>query len=68
MHVLMKDSHIPDFITTGDRGIITILERFRLDMNDEEAVQHFQSLMTDSTNAYTPKLMEAIHTAATLAR
>jgi phosphatidylinositol 3-kinase len=65
MHVLMKDSHIPDFITTGDRGIITILERFRLDMTDEEAVQHFQALMTDSTNALMPKAMETAHAFAT---
>jgi phosphatidylinositol 3-kinase len=65
MHVLMKDSHIPDFVTTGDRGIITILERFRLDMTDEEAVQQFQALMTDSTNALMPKIGEKIHEWAT---
>jgi phosphatidylinositol 3-kinase len=68
MHVLMKDSHIPDFIATGDRGIITILERFRLDMTDEEAVQHFQALMADSTNALMPRLMDVAHEVATRGR
>ena len=68
LHTLMKDSHIPDFETTGERGIVTVLERFRLDLTDEEAVQHFQRLMTDSTNALMPKLVEIGHTIATMAR
>jgi phosphatidylinositol 3-kinase len=65
MHSLMKDSNIPDFVTTGERGIITLLERFRLDMTDEEAVQHFQGLMIDSTNALMPKVAEVAHSWAT---
>ena len=68
MHTLMKDSNIPDFETTGERGIITVMERFRLDMTDEEAVQHFQELMMASTTALMPKLVEMGHKVATWAR
>ena len=36
MHILMKDAHIPDFVETGDSGIRTVQQRFRMDMTDEE--------------------------------
>jgi phosphatidylinositol 3-kinase len=68
MHVLMKDAHIPDFEKAGERGIMTIAERFRMDMSDEEAVQYIQQLIMDSVTALMPKLMETIHAAATAAR
>ena len=54
LHVLMKDAYIPDFMKTGDSGIAVIQERFGLDMSDEEAVQHFQTLMGDSVSALMP--------------
>ena len=40
----------------AERGINVLLERFRLDMTDEDAVQHFQDLMDESVTSLMPKL------------
>jgi phosphatidylinositol kinase/protein kinase (PI-3 family) len=40
---------------------LQLQEKFRLDLDDEEAVQFFQSLINDSVSALFPQVVETIH-------
>lgn len=40
---------------------VQLQEKFRLDLDDEEAVQFFQSLINDSVSALFPQMVETIH-------
>lgn len=40
---------------------LQLQEKFRLDLDDEEAVQFFQSLINDSVSALFPQMVETIH-------
>ena len=42
-------------------GLVQLQEKFRLDLDDEEAVQFFQSLINDSVSALFPQMVETIH-------
>jgi phosphatidylinositol 3-kinase len=42
-------------------GLVQLQEKFRLDLDDEEAVQFFQSLIKDSVSALFPQMVETIH-------
>ena len=36
-------------------------DKFRLDMNEEQAVQYLQNLIDESIKAFIPELMERFH-------
>jgi len=58
---LMVNSTIPDIALEPDKVVWKVQEKFRLDLNDEEAIQHFQGLINESVNALFPQVMEKIH-------
>ncbi|BBN17072.1 phosphatidylinositol 3-kinase [Marchantia polymorpha subsp. ruderalis] len=58
---LMAGANIPDIASDPEKGILKIQEKFRLDLDDEEAVQFFQSLINDSVSALFPQMVETIH-------
>lgn len=41
--------------------VLQLQEKFRLDLDDEEAVQYFQTLINDSVSALFPQMVETIH-------
>ncbi|KAG7697980.1 hypothetical protein KL929_001157 [Ogataea haglerorum] len=71
---LMIDSSIPVLRTSGSNGmsnetekfelIWKIQEKFMLELNDEEAVLHFQNLINDSVNAFLPVVIDRLHSLA----
>lgn len=67
---LMIDSNIPILQTiNGDELekielILKIKEKFVLDLNDEEAILHFQNLINDSVNAFLPVVIDRLHSFA----
>ncbi|KAJ7556475.1 hypothetical protein O6H91_05G085500 [Diphasiastrum complanatum] len=58
---LMAGANIPDIASDPEKGILKLQEKFRLDLDDEEAVQFFQSLINDSVSALFPQMVETIH-------
>eukprot|EP00898_Chlorokybus_atmophyticus_P004964 jgi/Chlat1/5469/Chrsp36S05427 len=44
-----------------ETSALKLLEKFRLDLDDEAAVQYMQSLINDSVSALFPQMVETIH-------
>ncbi|ODV97949.1 hypothetical protein PACTADRAFT_47778 [Pachysolen tannophilus NRRL Y-2460] len=67
---LMIDSNIPVLKTNnGDELekielVLKIKEKFMLELNDEEAILHFQNLIKDSVNAFLPVVIDRLHSLA----
>ncbi|KAI8873740.1 phosphatidylinositol 3-kinase [Ramicandelaber brevisporus] len=58
---LMVDAGIPDIAVEPDRAVLKVQEKFRLDLTEEEAVELFDTLITDSANALFPQIVERLH-------
>ncbi|GAQ87817.1 phosphatidylinositol 3-kinase [Klebsormidium nitens] len=58
---LMAGANIPDIANDPEKGVLKLQEKFRLDLDDEEAVQYFQTLINDSVSALFPQMVETIH-------
>lgn len=58
---LMSDANVPDIALEPDKAVIKVQEKFRLDMGDEEAVRHLQSLLDTSVSAMFPAMVEQLH-------
>ncbi|CAM6104701.1 unnamed protein product [Calypogeia fissa] len=58
---LMAGANIPDIASDPEKGILKLQQKFRLDLDDEEAVQFCQSLINDSVSALFPQMVETIH-------
>ncbi|CAL9082417.1 unnamed protein product [Musa acuminata subsp. burmannicoides] len=58
---LMAGSNIPDIASDPEKGILKLQEKFRLDLDDEDAIHFFQDLITDSVSALFPQMVETIH-------
>lgn len=57
----MSDANVPDIALEPDKAVIKVQEKFRLDMGDEEAVRHLQSLLDTSVSAVFPAMVEQLH-------
>ncbi|RWS16309.1 phosphatidylinositol 3-kinase catalytic subunit type 3-like protein [Dinothrombium tinctorium] len=58
---LMVDATIPDIALEPDKMVKKVQDKFRLDLTDEEAVHHIQSLIDVSVTAVMAALVEQIH-------
>ncbi len=65
---LMIGSKIQDIALEPDKVVSKIQERFRLDLNDEEAIQYMSVLLDESMSAFFPQMMEQLHKVAQLWR
>jgi phosphatidylinositol 3-kinase len=63
---LMADAGIKDLSLAGDPLLVLakVEEKFRLDLNLEQAELFFLSLINDSVNAFFPELFERFHKVA----
>lgn len=71
LFALMVHANVPDIALEPDKAVLKVRqmesihqevqEKFRLDLTEEEAIQHFQSLINDSVGALFPQVMEKIH-------
>uniref|UniRef100_A0A6B2KYB6 phosphatidylinositol 3-kinase n=1 Tax=Arcella intermedia TaxID=1963864 RepID=A0A6B2KYB6_9EUKA len=57
---LMTDANI-QHIDQREKSILKVQEKFKLDLNDGQANEVFQQLITDSVRALFPQVSEAIH-------
>ncbi|XP_042441663.1 phosphatidylinositol 3-kinase, root isoform-like [Zingiber officinale] len=58
---LIAGSNIPDIASDPEKGILKVQEKFRLDLDDEDAIHFFQDLITESVSALFPQMVETIH-------
>ena len=58
---LMVDANIPDIKFEPDKAVFKVKERFHLDMTEEEAIIHFDTLIMDSMNAIFPVVIDRLH-------
>lgn len=58
---LMAGASIPAIASDPEKGILKLQEKFRLDLDDEEAIQFFQTLINESVSALFPQMVETIH-------
>jgi phosphatidylinositol 3-kinase len=58
---LMGDSDIPDLCLDLDKNLLKVQEKFRLDLNDEQAERFLLSLVDESVSALFPQIVEKIH-------
>ena len=69
---LMSDAGIEDLSNNASsdaEGVIgKVEERFRLDLNDEQAERYFIGLINDCLNAIAPRVMDVFHSIAVARR
>lgn len=58
---LMTDASIPDITLEPDKAVKKVEDNLKLNLTDEEAVQHLQNLLDVSLTAVMPALVEQIH-------
>jgi len=58
---LMAHSNIPDISQDSEKALLKLESKFALDLDDEAAMQHFQVLINESTNALFPQIFETTH-------
>eukprot|EP00730_Choanoeca_flexa_P019747 TRINITY_DN9656_c0_g1_i4.p1 TRINITY_DN9656_c0_g1~~TRINITY_DN9656_c0_g1_i4.p1 ORF type:complete len:873 (+),score=193.66 TRINITY_DN9656_c0_g1_i4:22-2640(+) len=61
---LMMDSNVQDIAYFGDKAVSKVYDKFKLELDDEQAVKYFQDLLEASIAALFPRLVEALHTLA----
>ncbi|EDN02839.1 conserved hypothetical protein [Histoplasma mississippiense (nom. inval.)] len=57
----MVDANIPDIRVEPDKAVLKVKERFHLEMSEEEAIRHFEQLISDSVNAIFGVVIDRIH-------
>jgi phosphatidylinositol 3-kinase len=66
---LMVDANIPDISIEPDKAVTKVLDRFRLDLDDEAALEHLSNgVIRESVGAFFPVVMEQLHKVAQLLR
>ncbi|PGH03125.1 hypothetical protein AJ79_07452 [Helicocarpus griseus UAMH5409] len=58
---LMVDANIPDIRIEPDKVVLKVKERFHLEMSEEEAIRHFEQLISDSANAIFGVVIDRLH-------
>lgn len=58
---LMVDASVPDIALEPDKAVKKVQDKFRLDLNDEEAVHYLQNLLDISVTAVMAVLVEQFH-------
>lgn len=59
----MFEANLPDLgiNQSADVALVTVYERYRLDLDDEAAKQHILTIITDASRAVMPTVMEEMH-------
>lgn len=61
---LMISASVPDIALEPDKTVKKVQDKFRLDLNDEEAVYFMQALIDVSVKAVIPAVVEQLHKVA----
>ncbi len=58
---LMVDASVPDIALEPDKTVKKVQEKFKLELEDEAAVAHLESVIDDSAAAVMPAIVDKIH-------
>ena len=58
---LMAGAAVPDVKLDPEKALLKLQEKLRLDMDDEQAVDWMQQLLSESASALMPQIMETTH-------
>jgi len=58
---LMVDANIPDIKLEPDKAVLKVKERFHLELNEEDAIRHFERVIDDNLNAFVPVVIDRLH-------
>ncbi|UJR36681.1 hypothetical protein I4U23_029398 [Adineta vaga] len=58
---LMLDANIPDIALERDKTVKKLLDKFRLDLDDEKAISYLKDLIDSSIGAILPQLYDYFH-------
>ncbi|XP_054160605.1 phosphatidylinositol 3-kinase catalytic subunit type 3-like [Oppia nitens] len=58
---LMIDASVPDIALEPDKTVKKVQDKFKFNLNDEEAVRYMQDLIDYSVKAFFPVMVEHIH-------
>lgn len=58
---LMVNANIPDIKLEPDKVVLKVKERFHLEMNEDEAIRHFDTLIEESSAAIFPVVIDRLH-------
>lgn len=61
---LMVDANIPDIKADPGRAVDKIMERFCLEMDEEQSLRFFEDLLIESVSALFPVLIDRVHNIA----
>ena len=61
---LMVDANIPDIKIEPHRAVGKIMERFCLEMDEEQSLRFFEDLLIESVSAFFPVLIDRVHNIA----
>lgn len=61
LFALMVDASVPDIALEPDKTVRKVQDKFRLDLNDEEALRYMQNLIDVSAAAVMAALVEQLH-------
>ena len=59
---LMVEANIPDIRAEPDKAVLKVQEKFLLDVSEEQAVAHFESLLRDTS--YLSSMFDRLHNVA----
>ena len=59
---LMVEANIPDIRAEPDKAVLKVQEKFLLDVSEEQAVAHFESLLSDTS--YLSSMFDRLHNVA----
>ena len=68
LFALMIGTNIQDIALEPDKVVSKVQERFRLDLNDEDAIKFISAILDESMSAFFPQMMEQLHKVAQLWR
>lgn len=68
LFALMTNANIPDISCEPDKAVRIVQDRFRLDLNDEEAIQFLHTVIVESIQAFFPQVLEQIRKVTQLLR
>ncbi|CAF1395125.1 unnamed protein product [Rotaria sordida] len=58
---LMLDANIPDIALERDKTVKKLLDKFRLDLDDEKAISYLKDLIDSSIGAIVPQFYDYLH-------
>jgi len=61
---LMLDANIPDIALEPDKTVKKVYDKFKLDFEDEEAIQYLHFIIDNSIKAFFPVVIEKFHSLA----